>query len=117
VLNDLVGNIHNARGPGGLILKAAGFAGDRPQIPRVVSLKIIEDKLPLRRQLEAWADIATLTRIIVSHGDPIVTQPPGDSSSNWPGRWTDALPTPSASRPRISRISSLSRRRHRGRPA
>jgi len=75
VLNDLVGNIHNARGPGGLILKAAGFAGDRPQIPRVVSLKIIEDKLPLRRQLEAWADIATLTRIIVSHGDPIVTNP------------------------------------------
>ena len=75
VLNDLVGNIHNASGPGGLILKAAGFAGDQPQIPRVVNLKIIEDKLPLRRQLEAWADIATLTRIIVSHGDPIVSQP------------------------------------------
>ena len=75
VLNDLVGNIHNARGPGGWILKAAGFAGDEPQIPRVVKSKIVEDELALRRQLETWADIPTLRRIIVSHGDPIIANP------------------------------------------
>jgi hypothetical protein len=75
VLNDIVGNIRNASGPGGLVLKAAGFAGEEPQIPRVVKQKIVEEELPLRRQLEAWADDKTLRRIIVSHGDPIESNP------------------------------------------
>ena len=75
VLNDIVGNIRNASGPGGLVLKAAGFAGDEPQIPRVVKQKIVEDALRLRRQLQAWAEDKTLRRILVSHGNPIESNP------------------------------------------
>ena len=71
VLNDLVGNIHDAHGVGGWILKKAGFAGDEPQVPRVVKKKIVEDERALGAQFEQWAEIPTLARILVSHGDPI----------------------------------------------
>jgi hypothetical protein len=71
ILNDLVGNIHDAHGIGGVILRAAGFAGVEPQIPRVVKKKIVEDEHALAAQLEEWAELPSLTRIIVSHGSPI----------------------------------------------
>jgi hypothetical protein len=71
ILNDLVGNIHDAHGIGGVILHAAGFAGVEPRIPRVVKKKIVDDEHALAAQLEEWADLPSLTRIIVSHGSPI----------------------------------------------
>jgi hypothetical protein len=75
IVNDLVGNIHGAHGAGGWILKKAGFAGEEPQIPRVVKRKIVEDERELRAQLEEWAQMPSLTRIIVSHGVPIEANP------------------------------------------
>lgn len=75
VLNDLVGNIHDAHGAGGWILKKAGFAGDEPQVPRVVKKKIVEDERALGAQFEEWAKIPDLARILVSHGDPIEANP------------------------------------------
>lgn len=75
VVNDIVGNIHDAHGVGGWILKKAGFAGDDPQVPRVVKKKIVEDEHALGVQLEQWADLPSLTRILVSHGDPIESNP------------------------------------------
>ena len=77
VVNDLVGNIHDAHGPGGWILKKAGFAGEKPQVPRVVKRKIVEDERALGAQLEEWARIDSLARIIVSHGDTIESYPRG----------------------------------------
>lgn len=77
VLNDLVGNIHDAHGIGGWILKKAGFAGDAPQVPRVVKKKIVEDERALGAQLEEWAGLPSLSRIIVSHGDLIESDPGG----------------------------------------
>lgn len=71
VLNDVVGNIHDAHGVGGWVLKKAGFAGDEPQVPRVVKKKIVEDERALGAQFEQWAKIPDLARILVSHGDPI----------------------------------------------
>jgi hypothetical protein len=71
VLNDLVGNI----GPeGGWVLRVAGFAG-RPQIPRVVRWVLVDDKRALREQLLRWAEIESLARILVSHGEPIAGDP------------------------------------------
>jgi len=77
IVNDLVGNIHDAHGVGGWVLKKAGFAGDDPQIPRVVKKKIVEDERALGEQLQRWADIPTLARIIVSHGEVIDADPRG----------------------------------------
>lgn len=75
VLNDVVGNIQNASGFGGWLLRIAGFAGKEAQIPRVVKMAMIEDTKALRAQLLQWAEIESLKRILVSHGSPIEENP------------------------------------------
>lgn len=75
VLNDVVGNIRDASGLGGWSLRLAGFAGDKPQIPRVVKKVMIDDANALRAQLLGWAEIESLERILVSHGSPIEENP------------------------------------------
>jgi hypothetical protein len=75
VLNDIVGNIRNTTGIDAWLLKLAGFAGDAAQIPRVVKVAMIKDKEALRDQLLQWAQIDSLKRILVSHGDPIEDNP------------------------------------------
>ena len=77
VLNDLVGNIRAAPGIDGWLLRLAGFAGDDAQIPRVVKMALVKDAADLRAQLLQWAELPTLTRILVSHGDPIESDPRG----------------------------------------
>jgi len=75
VLNDIVGNIRNASGFGGWLLHLAGFAGDDAQIPKVVKMAMIDDTNALRLQLEQWAEIESLKRILVSHGAVIDENP------------------------------------------
>ncbi|MEO8153188.1 MAG: hypothetical protein ABI605_08975 [Rhizobacter sp.] len=75
VLNDLIGNIRNEGGFAGWLLRLAGFAGDEARIPRVVKMAMIEDKNALRAQLLQWADIPSLQRILVSHGQVIADDP------------------------------------------
>ena len=75
MLNDLVGNIRAASGIDGWLLRLAGFAGDDAQIPRVVKMALVKDAADLRAQLLQWAELASLNRILVSHGDPIDIEP------------------------------------------
>ena len=75
VLNDLVGHIRHPSGIGGWLLRLVGFAGDTAQIPTVVKLALIKDKDALRAQLLQWAEIESLRRILVSHGEPIESDP------------------------------------------
>ena len=75
VLNDLVGNIRAASGIDGWLLRLAGFAGDDAQIPRVVKMALVKDAADLRAQLLEWAELPGLRRIIVSHGEPIESEP------------------------------------------
>jgi hypothetical protein len=75
VLNDLVGNIRNASGIDNWLLRLAGFAGQVAQIPRVVKLALVKDANALRAQLLQWAEIESLKRILVSHGEPIEANP------------------------------------------
>ena len=75
ILNDVVGNIRDAKGFGGWLLRVAGFAGDEPNVPTVVKMMMVDDTAALRLQLIEWAAIPTLTRIIVSHGDIIEDNP------------------------------------------
>jgi hypothetical protein len=75
VLNDLVGNIRDASGIGGWLLGLAGFAGKSARIPRVVKLNLVRDASGLRAQLLRWAEMESLKRILVSHGEPVVANP------------------------------------------
>ena len=71
VVNDVVGNIRDAKGIGGWVLGLAGFAGDEPRIPRVVKKLLIRDPKALQAQLREWSKLERLERILMSHGDPI----------------------------------------------
>jgi hypothetical protein len=75
VLNDLIGNIRDVSGIGGWLLRLAGFAGRAAQIPRVVKLNLVKDANALRAQLLQWAEMESLKRILVSHGEPIEVNP------------------------------------------
>lgn len=75
ILNDVVGNIRDAKGFGGWLLRLAGFAGDEPHIPSVVKMMVVNDTQALRLQLMEWAAMPTLTRIVVSHGAVIEDNP------------------------------------------
>lgn len=75
VLNDLVGNIRDASGVGGWLLGVAGFAGGAARVPRVVKMALVKDAKALRAQLLRWAEMDSLTRILVSHGEPIEDNP------------------------------------------
>ena len=73
VVNDLIWNLEHLPGVGGWLFRVMGLSCGKPCIPAVVELREIKDKKALRGQLEAWARIADLNRIIVSHG-AIVTR-------------------------------------------
>ena len=75
VLNDLIGNIRNAKGLGGRFLHVMKFAGDEPQIPRPVLWRLVDDQVALRIQFLKWAALPDLRRIIVSHGEAIDHEP------------------------------------------
>lgn len=75
VINELIWNVHDKPGFGGWLMKAAGFTGDAPHIPRLTAFIDIKNKVALRDQLEQWAKLYGLTRIIVSHGDIIEDKP------------------------------------------
>jgi hypothetical protein len=75
VLNDLIGNIRDAHGLSGWLLRKMGFAGDEPHIPAPVKRAIVNDKALVRDQLMTWAALPSLKRILVSHGAPIEDNP------------------------------------------
>jgi hypothetical protein len=73
IVNDLIWNLEDRPGFGGWLFRVLGFTGREPRIPTIVELREIKDKDALRGQLERWARIPGLNRIIVSHGK-IVTR-------------------------------------------
>ena len=77
VLNDIVANIRDERGIGGWLLRRMGFAGDEAHVPAPIKLMLVKDREVLCVQLARWAEIATLRRIVVSHGDVIEDDPRG----------------------------------------
>ncbi|HEY6078968.1 MAG TPA: hypothetical protein VIW29_09200 [Polyangiaceae bacterium] len=76
VVNDLIWNVQDRPGFGGWVFHALGLSGGAPVIPFVAKLHSIEDQAALRDQLQAWARLGDLQRIVVSHGDVIETEAP-----------------------------------------
>ncbi|HEX6273975.1 MAG TPA: hypothetical protein VFZ53_13095 [Polyangiaceae bacterium] len=77
VLNDLVWNVHDRPGFSGWLFRKLHFTGPKPQITNVVRLGTIKDKGAVRAQLNAWARLRRLNRIVVSHGDLVERNPAG----------------------------------------
>ncbi len=71
VINDLIWNVQDRPGFGGWVFHALGLSGGTPLIPFVARLHSIRDKEALRDQLQAWARLGDLQRIVVSHGQVI----------------------------------------------
>ncbi|MEI9949959.1 MAG: hypothetical protein WDO74_13505 [Pseudomonadota bacterium] len=76
ILNDLIFDLANRPGFSGWLFKAIGMTGDEPHIPFPVKLKEVKDKAAVSAQLERWARMPNLQRIVISHGD-IIAESPG----------------------------------------
>jgi hypothetical protein len=77
VVNDLIWNVRSRPGFVGWLFKITGLTGNEPVIPFVVERGKIKDKSAVRAQLEAWAEMRDLNRIIVSHGSIVTRDPSG----------------------------------------
>jgi hypothetical protein len=77
VLNEIIWNVEDHPGVGGFLFRLVGFTGHEPKIPTFVALKSITDKPALKAQLEEWAGLDNLQRILVSHGGIIDADPVG----------------------------------------
>jgi hypothetical protein len=76
VINDLIFNLANRPGVTGWLFKKLGMTGDEPHIPPIVKRRAVDDAAALRAQLEAWSELPSLKRIVVSHG-PVIADEPG----------------------------------------
>lgn len=76
VLNDLIFDLANRPGFSGWLFKVIGMTGDEPHIPLPIKLKEVQDKQAVSDQLERWARMPNLQRVIISHGD-IISGTPG----------------------------------------
>jgi hypothetical protein len=75
VLNDLIFNLANRPGLLGWFFKKVGMTGDEPHIPPVIKMRQVKDAKALRDQLERWAELPKLQRVLVSHGDMLTDRP------------------------------------------
>ncbi|HEX6242452.1 MAG TPA: hypothetical protein VFZ61_16180 [Polyangiales bacterium] len=76
VVNDLIFNLPRIPGFSGAMLRLLGFAPGRPSMPKLVMKKLVKDREAVRAQLESWASMRGLERILVAHGG-VIDQPQG----------------------------------------
>ena len=76
IVNDVIWNLEDLHGFSRVFFHMFGFAGSEPRVPRFVQRKAIKDKAAFRAQLESWAEIRDLNRIIVSHGEIVTRDAP-----------------------------------------
>lgn len=75
ILNDLIFDLANRPGFSGWLFKAIGMTGDAPHIPFPVRMREVKDKEAVSEQLERWARVPNLQRVIISHGEIIAATP------------------------------------------
>ena len=75
VLNDVIFNVRKQPGVFGFIFGMLGVTGPEAKIAKVVLMRLVHDKRALRSQLEQWANLDNLKRIILSHGAVIEADP------------------------------------------
>lgn len=75
VVNDLIANVQDSAGIMKVVLTLMGFAGSRPQVPRMFKKRAMEDAGLVAEQFREWAATEGLARIVVSHGSIIEDAP------------------------------------------
>jgi hypothetical protein len=75
VLSDLIGNLRRKGGFEGWMLHLLGFGDDKPTVPRVERALMVESRARLGQQFLDWAAMPDLRRIVMSHGEPIESDP------------------------------------------
>ena len=81
IVNDVIAHVANPKGPGAwLMSRLFGFGARRPAIPRPIRSMLVTDAAALGGQLEQWAAIEGLRRIIPSHGEVIDQRPAAELS-------------------------------------
>jgi len=75
VLNDLIFNLADRPGFIGWLFKTIGMTGQEPHIPAPIRMREVKDKAAVATQLEEWARLPRLKRVIISHGEIISEAP------------------------------------------
>lgn len=76
IVNDIIAHVANPQGFGAWTMaRLFGFGVKRPAVPRPIRAKLVSDSEELAGQLDRWAAITGLRRIIPSHGEIIDNQP------------------------------------------
>lgn len=71
VVNDVIGNVSRPQGIGAWIMSRATGFGPRPQVPRLIRSKLVDDPRALAAQFREWAAIPGLRRLVPCHGEII----------------------------------------------
>ncbi len=75
ITNDIIGHVTHPHGLGANVMaRLFDYGVHEPSIPKTIR-RFIKDPHALAAQLRQWAGLRNLTRIIVSHVDPITTEP------------------------------------------
>ena len=75
VLNDLIFDLGNRPGFIGWLFKTIGMTGEEPHIPAPIKWREVKDKAAVATQLDEWARLPGLNRVIISHGEIISDSP------------------------------------------
>jgi len=76
IVNDIIAHVANPQGLGAWFMsRLFGFGAKRPAIPRPIRSRLVSDPEYLAAQLEKWATMPHLERIIPSHGEIIDRAP------------------------------------------
>ncbi len=75
VFNDVLMNMQKLPGFSGFMMGLFGFTGPKPKVSGPSRVFVVKDKKALRAELEKRAETPDLTRIEVSHGNAITSNP------------------------------------------
>lgn len=76
IVSDLIFNLKNRPGVIGWLFKRIGMTGDEPRLPAPVKARLVKDESLLRAELERWASLPNLSRIVIAHGNIIANDAP-----------------------------------------
>jgi hypothetical protein len=74
-VTDAIFNMPHATGFGGFLVKYIFASSGGPKLSRLARMALVKDKTAFRAQLEKFAEIPDLVRVLVAHHEPIDHEP------------------------------------------
>jgi hypothetical protein len=75
ILNDIIFDLETRPGFKGWLFEKIGMTGSEPHVPPPVKMRQVKDAGALSAQLDRWAHLPHLQRVIISHGNIIANDP------------------------------------------